>query len=474
MLKSISGPAFAGLLSCAVFGAWAAGPGAEGKTVSPTLGSEAREHLKALTALDTSNPPGNEAKAVDYLKARLDREGIPATVIAFAQGRSSLIARLKGSQGKRPLLLVCHTDVVPPEPSEWATPPFEPVETGGYLYARGAADNKSMCAAMLSVLTHLKRSGRRMVRDVVFLAHADEESGGAARHLDWLLERQGRELEAEFALMEGGNTVWKDGKVAEIRVQTAEKTYLDVILTSRGSSGHSSIPRQDNAVASLARAVARLSEYRAPAVLTPMVKDFLVRQSSLGDAEVRSAIKAVLQARPNELDAAADGLEAVSVDFAAMLRDTITPTMIKGGYKANVVPSGAEAVLNARLLPGAVPAQFMALLSTVVADPSVTIRAEPTAAPPPGPTPADTELYKAIEEAASVEAPGAPVMPFMAVWTTDAASLRARGVKVYGLDVPLSDDDGSRVHGKNERISLAAFDWYAQFLSSVVEKVAVR
>lgn len=450
-----------------------AGKPAAGAAAS-TLVPEALAHLKALVALDTSNPPGNEARAAEYLKAQLDREGIPATVVPFADGRSSLAARLKGSGAKRPLILVCHTDVVPAEPSEWATPPFEPVEADGYLYGRGTADNKSMCAAMLSVLIHLKRSGRRTVRDVVFLAHGDEESGGAARHLDWLLSRPGIGAEAEFGLMEGGNTIWKDGKVSEIRVQTAEKTYLDVTLAGRGSGGHASIPRQDNAVAAVARAVARVSEYRAPAVLSPLVRQFLSRQAGLADEETRSAVETVLKAGPAELDAAVDALEAVSADFAAMTRDTLTPTMIKGGYKANVVPTRAEAVLNARLLPGTKPSEFVASLSSVVADPAVSIQADLAESPAAGPVSTSTALYAALVSEAASASPGAAVMPFMASWTTDASVLRARGAAVYGLDLPLSDDDGGRVHGKNERIDLRAFDWYVAFLSSIVRRVAAR
>jgi acetylornithine deacetylase/succinyl-diaminopimelate desuccinylase-like protein len=444
-----------------------AGPGAGDPAV------EARKHLNVLAALDTSNPPGNEAKAADYLKGVLDREGIPAAVIPFGEGRASLLATLKGTGSRRPLLLACHTDVVPAEPSEWATPPFEPVERDGYLYARGSADNKAMCAAMLAVLVHLKRSSGQRVRDVVFLAHGDEESGGEVRHLDWLLERHGDALKAEFGLMEGGNTVWKDGRVAEIRVQTAEKAYLDVTLTGRGSGGHASIPRQDNAVALVSRAVARLAEHRSAAVLTPLVREFLGRQEGIVDRDTASAIAAVLNAGPGELDAAVDGLEAVNADFAAMLRDTLTPTMVRGGYKSNVVPARAEAVLNARLLPGTQPAQFLALLATVMADPAVSISAEPAPAAP-APMSLDTDLYRAVEKAAGAQAPGAPVMPFMSSWTTDAASLRRRGIVVYGLDLPLSDDDGSRVHGKDERVALKALDWYVRFLGAVVRRVAVR
>lgn len=465
---TLRGLAVAALLACA-----AARPACfAAQSPPPSLCSEAREHLKAMVALDTSNPPGNEGRVVDYIKGRLDREGIPASVVVFSTGRSSLIATLRGTGAKRPIIIVCHTDVVPAEAAQWATDPFSPVEKDGYLYGRGSADNKSMCAAALSVVAHLKRGARKLARDVIFLAHGDEESGGSERHLDWLLERNGPALDAELGIIEGGNTVWKDGRVAELRVQTAEKDYMDITLTARGSSGHSSIPRPDNAVVALARAVARLSEHRPRASLSPVVRTFLTRQAESARADLRPAVERVLKSSPEELDAAADGLEAVSLDFAAMLRDTITPTMLRGGFKSNVVPAQAEAVLNARLLPGTDPKMFLSLLSTVVADPTVDIHGELPSHPAVAPMPTDTDLYRAVEKVAAAQAPGAVVMPFMAVWTTEALALRSRGAVVYGLDPPLSDEDGSRVHGSNERISLEAFDWYVRFLSSVVGKVA--
>ncbi len=433
---------------------------------------ETREHLKALIRIDTSNPPGNELEAARYLKGVLDKEKIPSVIRVSTGTRASLIARLKGTGAKPPLILMCHTDVVPADPKEWATPPFEPVEKDGYLYGRGSADIKCMCAVELALLTHLARAKTRLERDLIFFAEADEESGGTDRHIEWLLKNHGSDLEAAYAINEGGNTIWSDGRVSEIRVQAAEKEYLDLTLTVRGQAGHSSVPRADNPISILAKAVDRLSEHRTKADLQPVTRGFFETQAELSQGELRAALRGVLEAEPAELDAASRRLERAQPEFSAMLRDTLSPTILQAGYKSNVIPAEAKAVFNARLLPGRDPRAFIADLALAVANPAVEIRFDPSARPPVAAMPVDTPLFDAVEAAGRESAPSARVMPFMAAWSTDSQELRARGVLVYGLDPPLSPEDGERVHGKDERISLAALDWYAGFLRSVVIKIA--
>ncbi len=432
------------------------------------LYEETRGYLKDLVRLDTSNPPGNEILAARYLKRHLDEEGIPSRIYTSTGTRASLIARLKGTGKNRPLILMCHTDVVPADPKEWRTPPFEPVEKDGYLYGRGAADIKSMCAAHLAVMRSLKRRGVRLSRDLIFFAQADEETGARERHIDWLLEHHGEDLDAEYAINEGGNTVWTDGRVSEIRIQAAEKEYMDIRLVARGSSGHASVPRSDNAVAALSRAVARLAAYRAPAELNGVARGFLERQVRRSGPSIGSAIKEVLAAGPESIDEAADRLAALAPEFGAMLRDTVSPTILKAGYKSNVVPAKAEAVLNARLMPGRDPERFVEILRRVIQEPAVEILFDPPSRAPVKAMPTDTPLYRAAEAAAKRISREAPVMPFMAVWTTDSQDLRARGIITYGIDPPLSAEDGERVHGRDERIALKALDWYVRFLYEIV------
>ena len=437
------------------------------------LCQEARAHLKALVALDTSNPPGDEIRAAQYLKKALDADGIESQIFTSTGTRASLIARVKGDGSKRPLLLMCHTDVVPADPKEWEYPPFAAVEKDGFLYGRGAADIKDLCASEAAVLQWLKRSSATLSRDVIFFAEADEETGDKVRHIDWLLKNHGDALDAEFAINEGGDTVLEDGRVVEIRVQAAEKEYMDVTAVARGEAGHASVPRADNAVSALARAVARVSEHRSPARVSEVVRGFLERQQETARPPAQGAIADVLAARPGqELDRAADQLTTVEPEFGAMLRATVSPTMLKAGYKSNVIPAEAQAVFNARLLPGQSAAELISELRAVIDDPTVELRYDPPTRAPVDAMRTNTALYEAVKEAAKELAPTARVMPYMTAWTTDSQDLRARGVITYGLIPPFTADDGGRMHGRNERIELASLDWYTNFLRAIVLKVA--
>jgi acetylornithine deacetylase/succinyl-diaminopimelate desuccinylase-like protein len=436
--------------------------------------ADARRRLKSLIALDTSNPPGNEALAAKYLKAELAKDSIASEVFTSSGSRASLVARLKGDGSRRPLVLMCHTDVVPADPKEWDTPPFSPVEKDGYVYGRGAADIKSMCAVEVSILAWLRREAVPLSRDVIFFAEADEEAGNRDRHIDWLMAHHPDVFAgAEFAINEGGNTVWSWGKASEIRVQASEKEYLDLTVSARGRAGHASVPRADNAVAALARAITRIVERRPPAKVDSVVRRFFERQRETADAQLAGALTDVLASAPGaDLDRAGDRLASLNPEFGAMLRDTVTPTILRGGYKANVIPAEAQATFNARLLPGRTPAELVSQLEAVVDDPNVDIKYEASPLGPIPVMPVDTALYKAAEESARQLAPDAKVMPFMAAWSTDSQYLRARGIVTYGIDPPLTEEDGERVHGKNERLDLAALDWYARFLRDVVVRVA--
>lgn len=437
------------------------------------LQAETREYLKDLIRFDTSNPPGNELPAAQYIKEKLDEAGIPSKIYVSTGTRASLIARLPGRGTKPPVLLMCHTDVVPADPSEWSTPPFEPVEKDGYLYGRGTADIKSMCAAQLALLRHFKKNGPKLAYDLIFFAEADEENGGPIRHIEWLIKNHAGALKARYAINEGGNAIWENGRVTEIRVQAAEKEYMDVTLTARGTAGHASVPRSDNAVNALARALAKLSDWRAPAEINSVARGFLEAQRSLAfSVELSSAIAAALSAPAGpELDAAAERLAGMNPEFGALLRDTLTPTILNAGYKSNVIPAEAKAVLNARLMPGRDPNALLDQIRAVIDDPAVEVTAVPPSRPPVPAMPIDTALYKAAEAAAKTAAPEAKVMPFMAAWTTDSQDLRALGIVVYGIDPPLSADDGERVHGKDERILLEGLDWYVDYIRELLLKL---
>lgn len=433
------------------------------------LKRETLAHTKALVALDTSNPPGNEIIAARYIESELKKDGIASELYTSTGTRTSLVARLKGDGSKRPLLLMCHTDVVPADPKGWTVPPFSALEKDGYLYGRGAIDIKSLCAAEMAVLSYLKRTGTPLARDVIFFAEADEETGNTARHIDSLLRAKPELVAAELGINEGGTTLWKDGKVVEVRVEAAEKEYMDFTMTAKGKPGHSSVPTEDNAIARLARAIARLSAHRFPVVLNPVSQGFLERQAETCPSSLAAAIRAVLNApEGRKRDEAGTALAALSPEYGAMLRDTVTPTMLKAGYKSNVIPADASATFNSRLLPGRRAASLIADIHRIVDDSNIEFAFEPPTRSPVGAMPIDTPLYLAAVESA----PGVRVMPYMAAWTTDSQDLRARGTIMYGIDPPGTEDDQRRAHGEDERVPLAGLDWFALYLRNIVVKTA--
>ncbi|MBI5201410.1 MAG: M20/M25/M40 family metallo-hydrolase [Elusimicrobia bacterium] len=430
--------------------------------------AELKEHFQALVRFDTSNPPGNELPAARYLESVLAKDGIESRVLVSTGARASLIARVKGSGLKRPLLLSCHTDVVPADRARWSVDPFSAAEKDGYIMGRGAADIKGLCAAELMTLKLLRRSGVALERDVVFFAQADEEVGGSERHLTWLLREHGALLDAEFGINEGGHSVWRDGKLTAVHLQAAEKQYLDVTLIARGSSGHSSVPRRDNAVYAIGRALAKLSAWEPPLERHPVAVRFL--QATAPGAGERAKLVEKLAGRGWEK--AARELEKLDPEAGALFHDTVSATMVRGGYKENVVPAEARAVVNCRLMPGRDPKAFVRDLAAVIREPSIELKYDADDLPPIPSMPLDTPLYFAIRDALREQHPNALIAPFMSAWSTDAQSLRARGTIVYGLDPPMTPEDADRAHGDDERISIAAMNAYLRLLYSVTLKLA--
>ena len=449
-------------------------PSAAAADYDADLRRETLMHTKALIRLDTSNPPGNEIVAAKYIKQALEKDGIETVLYTSTGTRTSAIARLKGDGSKKPFLLMCHTDVVPADRAGWTVPPFEATLKDDYLYGRGAADIKSLCGAQMAVLSWLARTKTPLARDVIFFAEADEENGTSPRHIEQLLKEKPELIDAEYGINEGGRMVWSYNRVTEVRVQAAEKEYMDLTLKAKGRPGHASRPTPDNAVARLARAVAKLSSHRFPVRLNPVSQGYLERQAEL-DSSVRASVRALLAAPEGpRRDAAAEALVAVSPELAALVRETVTPTMLKAGYKSNVIPGDAYATLNARLLPGRKPEELIADIKAIVGDPGIEFVFEPPTRAPVGAMPVDTPLYNAITKAASKQSPAPAVMPFMAAWTTDSADLRARGTIVYGVDPPTTDEDDLRTHGDDERVSLTGLDYFADFLRDVTVSMAAK
>ncbi|MDP9264201.1 MAG: M20/M25/M40 family metallo-hydrolase [Acidobacteriota bacterium] len=429
--------------------------------------AEAVEHLTALVKLDTSNPPGNEILAARYIKSVLDREGIASEIFESAPGRASIVARLAGNGKKKPLLLMGHLDVVGVEREHWTVDPFAALIKDGYLYGRGSSDDKGMDAANLEVFLLLHRLKVPLDRDVILLAEAGEE-GTSEFGIDFLVEKHWDKIECEYALNEGGETEIRDGKVKFVGVSTTQKVPRGMLVTARGSSGHGSMPRMDNAVTHLAAAVAKIGDWQSPMRLNETTRTFFERLAKISPPE-----EAYLYTHLED-PAVQAKLRATELRYNSMLRTSIVPTIIQGGFRENVIPAVATATLDVRALPDEDIDQLLATLRKLVNDPAVTIERRTTGQrrPAPPPTRLDTEMFQALERAQQKVFPGAVTVPIMQTGATDSAQLRAKGVQAYDIAIPESMEEARRIHGNDERVSVEALGQFIQYVYAAVTDVA--
>lgn len=439
-----------------------------------SIAREARGWLADLIKINTSNPPGNENLAAMYVSNLLQKEGIKAEILDVGPGRSAVVARLRSSVVPDPskaLLLVAHMDVVPVDKARWTVDPFSAVVRDGYLYGRGAIDDKGMLAANLAVFIHLKRTNAHLNRDVIFLATADEEGSGDAS-IRALIAKYWDKFAAGFAINEGGNVFMKNGKVQYVGVQASEKVAVNVAVIARGTSGHASQPTKDNPVVHLAAAVGKIGTYSAPVHFTAIVRRYFEGIAPLEDDEIAKWIRSM--DTPDRGEHAQRVVSDASPLWNAMLRDTIAPTVLSAGVANNVIPAEARANLNIRLLPGDSITTLMNDLNKLVNDPAVKLEIQPNAGLAAPPSSLESDFYNLICRVASREFGGAPALPFQSTWLTDSAQLRLHNVQAYGLvPFPLSDDDLKRMHGDDERIPVASFDKGVDVLTKIVTEFAV-
>ena len=446
--------------------AQAPGPAPELAKVS----DEAVGWLADLIRINTTNPPGNELAAVRYLAGILEREGIPAEVLETTPGRGVVIARLRSSavpDPSRALLLLGHVDVVGVQKEKWSVDPFGGVIKDGYLYGRGAIDDKGMVIANLAVLVALKRAGVRLDRDVIFLAEGDEEQNGDYG-IEVAIRKHWEKIAAGFAINEGGRVMVKGGKVQYAGVQASEKIPVNVEAIATGPSGHGSMPRKDNPVVHLAAAVAKIGAYEAPPRPNTITRRYFEQLAKVEDPETAKWMRAL--ETPERMELAARRLSEASPMWSSMLRDSIAPTILQAGIRSNVVPSEARATLNIRLLPGDSIDSLLQELKKLVNDPQIRFEVAPASREPAPPSSLESALYQTIERVTPAEFPGAVVVPFMSTGATDSAQLRLRNVQAYGLlPFPLTEEDDRRMHADDERIPLDAFRKGVDFLYRVVE-----
>ena len=437
------------------------------------VGREAAALLSQYVQINTTNPPGNELVAARWLAAVLGREGVEAQIFEPRPGKANLYARLKGGGSARPLILLSHMDVVLASPEYWKVDPFGGVLKDGYVWGRGALDMKGEAIAQLMALLILKRAGVPLKRDVIFLATADEEvSGGVGA--GWFVENHPELVrDAEFLINEGG-TIRADasGRIEYYGVGTTEKSPFWLDVTARGMAGHGSRPTPDNPVARLVRALDRIVNYQTPLVVTPAVERYFRDLAGMETDTARRAwfsdIRAALR------DSAAVRAITADLTYNALLRNTISVTVLKGSDKTNVIPPLASASLDVRLLPGQDPAAFLAELVRVVGDSGVSITPQ-GASWPATESPTDTELFRAIAAAAHARQPTAPVATVVPTGFTDSHYFRRLGIVSYGVSpFPLSQAESRGVHGNDERVSLDDLTFGIHFMYDVVSRVVAR
>jgi acetylornithine deacetylase/succinyl-diaminopimelate desuccinylase-like protein len=455
---------------CAILPAGnACAQGPAGEPDLTVLAGEAQGWLADLIRINTTNPPGNELAAAKYVAGILQKEGIPNEVFEVAPGRGVVVGRLQAGplpDAANALLLDAHLDVVGVDASKWSVDPFAAVIRDGYLYGRGSIDDKGMLAANLATIVALKRGAVRLRRDVIFLATADEEQGGAAS-IKFVIEKYWDKIACAYALNEGGRVLVKDGKVQYVGIQASEKVPYNVTVTAIGTSGHASVPRPDNPVVHLAAAIAKLGAYQVPAKPNTITRRFFEQLAKVENDEIGKWMRALEQ--PERSDLAVMHLAEQSPLWNSMLRDTIAPTMLRAGVRQNVVPSVATANLNIRLLPGHSIDELISQFGKIVNDPQIRFQLAPDSGENAPPSDLDSAFYQSIERTSAQEFPGAITVPLLGTGATDSAQLRLHKVQAYGLvPFPLTEADVLRWHGNDERIPLDSFRKGVAFLYHIV------
>jgi acetylornithine deacetylase/succinyl-diaminopimelate desuccinylase-like protein len=435
--------------------------------------AEILRHYRGLIQIDTSNPPGNETKAAEYLKKIFDAEGIPTQVFALDPARANLVARIRGNGTKRPILILGHTDVVGVQREKWPVDPFGAIQKDGYVWGRGTADDKDIVASNLMVMLLLKRSGAKLDRDVIFLAEAGEE-GTTGPGIDFMVNQHLDAINAEFALTEGGDALIENGRITQVSVATAEKIPRRARLVASGSSGHGSVPRLDNPLIHLSNAVAKVGAWETPMRLNDTTRTFFEKLAAISPADRAARYKALTN--PAGTRAAQRYLAEHEPSFYSMLRTSVVPTILKAGFRSNVIPSEAEATLDIRALPDEDLPKFWDAMQKLINDPAVKIVPNTeNLRPIAPPSRLDTEMYRTLERVANRIYPGAAVLPQMMTGSTDMAQLRSKGIQSYGIGSPstLDDDTNHGAHSDVERLSEASLLKLAEFTWGAVTEMAV-
>ena len=423
-----------------------------------------RTVLKDLVGIDSTHAHGSTG-AARYVAARLIAGGFsPADVQVLIPPdhptKGNVVVRLHGSGQGRPVLYIGHLDVVEARREDWTYDPFKLTEADGWLYGRGTIDMKGQDAAMIASLIRMKQEGFVPARDIIVAFTADEEAGGDASGIDWLLKTHRPMIDADIVINpDGGEAGMKKGRKLYVAIQTSEKVFVTYQLEAADKGGHSSRPTGANPIYRMARALDRLSDYAFPVDLTATTRAYFRARAPLESGQTRADMLDVASASPS---AGAIARLSGQVETNIDLRTTCVTTMIDGGQGESALPERVRAVVQCRVIPGEVPSTIEARISSVIADPSIKISVFTPAELSPE-SPLSPRVVRAVETVAKSMWPEVVILPDMSAGASDSAFTRAAGMASYGVDGMFDDLDDGRAHGRDERIGVQAFSEELEF-----------
>jgi acetylornithine deacetylase/succinyl-diaminopimelate desuccinylase-like protein len=435
----------------------------------------ARDVLEHLVAINSTHTHGSSA-AAQYLADQLRGAGFPdddVRLLAPSEHptKGNLVARLHGRGGARPLLYICHLDVVEARREDWNFDPFVLTERDGWLYGRGTIDMKGQDAAVLAALIRLKKEGYVPDRDIIVAFTADEEAGGDANGVKWLFQEHRDLVDAGLVINpDGGEAAIKTARKLYVAVQTSEKMFLTFGVEATDKGGHSSRPTASNPIYRLSKGLDRLSGYAFPVHLTETTKLYFAGRAELSSGQAKSDMQAMSR---TPLDEGALQRLSANVETNIMLRTTCVATMIEGGHAENALPQRARATVQCRVIPGESPDEVQRTLEGVLKDPEIKISVVTAAIPSPDSVPAPA-ILRSVKDVAQSIWPGVMVLPEMSAGADDSIYPRNLGIPAYGVDGMFDDLDDGRAHGRDERIGVAAFDEELEFAYRLMKKLSAR
>ncbi|MGI9236261.1 MAG: M20/M25/M40 family metallo-hydrolase [Woeseiaceae bacterium] len=436
-----------------------------------SVGDEAIDYLVDLVKIDSSNPPGNETRVAEYLKTALATEGIASELYALDPTRANLVTRYRGNGSKPPILIMGHTDVVGVQADKWTEPPFSGIRKNGYVWGRGTLDDKDNVTAGLMVMLLLNRLNVEMDRDIIFLAESGEE-GTPHVGINFMVDKHWDKIAAEYAIAEGGGMQDVDGHVHVVGVQTTEKMPRRVTLVARGTAGHGSRPRPDNAVAMIAEAVASAGTWKTPISLNSTTRAYFERMATINEGD--TSFRYANIDNPEHQESIDAWFRANDSLHYSTVRSSVVPTIIDAGFRKNVIPSEARAVLDIRMLPGEDVEGFYRELADIIDNPAIEIVPEDIYRPAAPPSEIDNEMFQVIESVSERLYPRSTTIPIMATGATDMSQLRAKGTAAYGIGpkrtlAEINSRFGS--HSDDERVSEESLKELVRFLWNIIIEI---